>query len=96
MLRRKWSQDVSEVQPMSCEGTTCSTRLQLLMHTVAHEMVHAVVLNYWPDIDQGSPAYLPVQRHGPIFKLLNKRLFGHASDSYHHVFTPLAQTSPAC
>jgi len=31
-------------------------------------------------------AYLPDERHGPIFKLLNKRLFGHAIDSFRPVF----------
>jgi hypothetical protein len=48
--------------------------------------VHALVSNMFPDIDQSSEAYLSDQRHGPIFKLLNKRLFGHSSDSYRHIF----------
>jgi hypothetical protein len=86
LLRHKWSQSVSESGPMLCEGLLCTTRLQLLMHTLAHEMVHALVFHVLPDIDKASPAYLPDERHGPIFKLLNKRLFGHPSDSYKKVF----------
>ncbi|GAX80061.1 hypothetical protein CEUSTIGMA_g7500.t1 [Chlamydomonas eustigma] len=85
-LRRKWSQSVSESQPMICEGILCHTRLQLLMHTLAHEMVHALVFHLLPDIDKASLAYLPDERHGPIFKLLNKRLFGHPTDSYKKLF----------
>jgi hypothetical protein len=50
------------------------------MHTLAHEMVHALVCHYFPAIDQRSPAYLADERHGPIFKYLNKHLFGHTSD----------------
>lgn len=86
LLRPKWSQEVSEERPMVCEGEICTSRLQLLLRTVAHEMVHALVFNLWRSIDLSSPAYLPDERHGPIFKLLNKRLFGHTSDSYRYVF----------
>jgi hypothetical protein len=32
-----------------------------------------------------AQAYLPDDRHGPIFKMLSKRLFGHREDSYRHV-----------
>jgi len=95
MLRSKWAQDVSEGHPMSCEGVLCTTRLQVLVHTIAHELVHALVFHYFPDIDATSVAYLPDDRHGPIFKLLNKRLFGHSCDSYNHIFgqPPKQQTS---
>jgi hypothetical protein len=86
LLRSKWSQDVSESRPMVCESVLCTSRLQVLAHTLAHEMVHALVCVRWPAIDRGSGAYLPDDRHGPIFRLLNRALFGHASDSYRHVF----------
>jgi hypothetical protein len=86
LMRPKWIQEVSEEQPMICEGVICTNRLQLLLRTVAHEMVHALVFNCWREIDRASPAYLPDERHGPIFKLLNLRLFGHTSDSYRYVF----------
>ena len=39
LLRHKWCQDVHEGRPMSCEGTLCTSRLQVLAHTIAHEMV---------------------------------------------------------
>ena len=39
LLRRKWRQELDEARPMCCEGVLCTSRLQLLMHTVAHEMV---------------------------------------------------------
>lgn len=60
--------------------------LQVLAHTIAHEMVHALVYNLFPTIDASSEAYLPDERHGPIFKLLNKHLFGHTIDSFRQVF----------
>ena len=86
LLRPKWNQEVSDEQPMVCEGAICTNRLQLLLRTVAHEMVHALVFNLWREIDRASPAYLPDERHGPIFKLLSLKLFGHTSDSYRYVF----------
>ncbi len=86
LLRGKWAQQVSEGSPVVCEGALCTSRLQILAHTVAHEMVHALVFHFMPEVDKASEAYLPDERHGPIFKLINKRVFGHASDSYHHVF----------
>lgn len=66
--------------PFCCEGAVCRSRLEALAHTVGHELVHAVVANAFPAIDASSPGYLPARRHGPIFLLLNRRLFGHASD----------------
>eukprot|EP00983_Pelagomonas_calceolata_P028339 888257-Pelagomonas_calceolata.AAC.2 len=38
-------------------------------------------------MDASSEAYLPDERHGPIFKLLNKRLFGHTIDSFRQKVT---------
>lgn len=77
--------------PLGSFGTkrTCPTpitRVQVLIHTVAHEMVHALVFHHFPEMDAASEAYLPDERHGPIFKLLNKRLFGHTIDSFRQVF----------
>jgi hypothetical protein len=63
----------------------CTSRLQMLMHTLAHELVHAVVFHLFPDIDRSSTAYTVNSRHGPIFHLLNKQLFGHSSDALEHV-----------
>jgi hypothetical protein len=56
------------------------------MHTVAHELVHCLVYHRFPAMDASSEAYLPDERHGPIFKLLNKQLFGHTVDSFSSVF----------
>ncbi|KAF5839197.1 hypothetical protein DUNSADRAFT_1333 [Dunaliella salina] len=89
LRRHRWGLsclDVSEERPMSCEGMICTTNLQVLAHTIAHEMVHALVYNFFPAIDASSEAYLPDERHGPIFKLLNKHLFGHTIDSFRQVF----------
>lgn len=83
--RAKWRRPISRDRAMSCEGVLCTSRLQVLCHTVAHELVHAVVFNVFPRIDRRSPAYLPCQRHGPIFQYMNKHLFGHTSDSYKYV-----------
>lgn len=86
LLRPKWCQRVSEDNPYSSEGVLCTSRLQVLMHTLAHEMVHAAVFHMFPDIDRASPAYLADDCHGPIFLLMNKRMFGHGSESYRPIF----------
>jgi hypothetical protein len=52
---------------------------------LVHTLVHALVYNLWPRMDASSPAYLANQRHGPIFQLLNKQLYGHTSDALHFV-----------
>jgi hypothetical protein len=77
----RWAREVSSDAPINCEGVVCTSRLQMLMHTLAHELVHAVVFHLFPDIDCSSPAYTINSRHGPIFHLLNKQLFGHSSDA---------------
>lgn len=83
VLRHKWVQPVSPATPASCEGCVCTSRLQLLLHSLGHELVHALVDVALPPWLQDSPAYLARAGHGPIFKLLNKQLFGHSSESYH-------------
>jgi hypothetical protein len=75
--RWRWAKDISEQNPLNCEGAICTSRLQLLLHTLAHELVHAMVFNVFPEMDKGSPAYLADDRHGPIFHFLNRQLFGH-------------------
>lgn len=76
---------VTTHNPLNCEGVICTSRLQMLLHTLAHELVHAVVFHAFPEIDQSGPAYLENDRHGPIFQLLNKQLFGHTSDALERV-----------
>lgn len=83
----RWSKEVSPDTPINCEGVVCVNRLQLLAHTLAHELVHAVVFHLFPDIDAHSPAYTANGRHGPIFHLLNKQMFGHTSTALEHVHT---------
>jgi hypothetical protein len=83
--KSKWKRPIGPDQAMSCEGVLCTTRLQVLCHTVAHELVHAIIFNVFPRIDKRSPGYLPCSRHGPIFHYMNKHLFGHTSDSYEYV-----------
>lgn len=83
--RRKWDRQINPDYPMSCEGVVCQSKLEALAHTIAHELVHGLVLNVFPKIDKASKAYLPDHRHGPIFHYLNKRLFGHTSDSFHYI-----------
>ncbi|MEW5306927.1 MAG: hypothetical protein WDW38_005811 [Sanguina aurantia] len=75
----KWGREVSPSEPWDFEGVWCSSRLELLCHALAHELVHAVVLNFWPEMDASTPAYIADSRHGPIFRLLNNQLFGHAT-----------------
>jgi hypothetical protein len=77
--RPRWAKDVTRASPVNCEGVVCASRLQMLLHTLAHELVHAVVFYACPDIDASCPAYLENDRHGPVFALLNKQLFGHTS-----------------
>lgn len=89
----RWAKDVSPDAPVNCEGVVCLNRLQMLMHTLAHELVHAVVFHLFPDIDRCCPAYTVNNRHGPIFHLLNKQLFGHSSDALENV---LLLPSRAC
>ena len=91
--RDKWggvgcvlAKEVSEERPMSVEGCLCTSRLQVLAHILAHELVHALVCILLPDIDASSTAYLADERHGPIFRLLNRRLFGQGSNSFKHIF----------
>jgi hypothetical protein len=81
----RWAKDVSPEAPLNCEGVVCANRLQLLLHTLAHELVHAVVFHLFPDIDSSSRAYTANSRHGPVFHLLNKQLFGHSSDALEQV-----------
>jgi hypothetical protein len=81
----RWARELSPDAPINCEGVVCTSRLQMLMHTLAHELVHAVVFHLFPDIDRSSTAYTVNSRHGPIFHLLNKQLFGHSSDALEHV-----------
>jgi hypothetical protein len=49
-------------------------------------MVHMLVLHHMPDVDRSSAAYLPNDRHGPIFMLMNKKLFGHTSHHSQRLF----------
>jgi hypothetical protein len=81
----RWAKDVSPDALVNCEGVVCTSRLQMLMHTLAHELVHAVVYHLFPEMDRSSPAYTINNRHGPIFHLLNKQLFGHSSDALEKV-----------
>lgn len=82
----RWGESISEDNPMNFEGTLCSSKLEALAHTLGHELVHAVVLNFFPDMDAHSLAYLPDDKHGPIFMLLNKRLFGHIGHASNRLF----------
>jgi hypothetical protein len=77
----RWDKPISSNCPINCEGVVCTNRLQMLLHTLAHELVHAVVYHLFPELDASSVAYLADDRHGPIFQLLNKQLFGHSSNA---------------
>lgn len=83
--RSKWAQPVDGCCPMECEGVVCNSKLEVVAHTIAHELVHALVFHLFPKIDDASPAYNVNGRHGPIFCLLNKKLFGHVVDSFRAV-----------
>ncbi|GFR46554.1 hypothetical protein Agub_g8119 [Astrephomene gubernaculifera] len=80
-------ESISDVNPMDFEGTLCVSKLEALAHALGHELVHAVVLNFFPEMDATSPAYIPDDKHGPIFMLLNKRLFGHTGHASRRLFT---------
>ena len=80
--RSRWTAPVSVTQPMNCEGVFCTSRLDILMHTLAHELVHAIVYNVLPEVDASCDAYLADDRHGPIFQYMNKHIFGHSSHAY--------------
>ncbi|GIL80918.1 hypothetical protein Vretimale_9378 [Volvox reticuliferus] len=82
----RWRETISEENPMNFEGALCTSKLEALAHTLGHELVHAVVLNCFPDIDAASAAYLPDDKHGPIFMLLNKKLFGHVGHASQRLF----------
>jgi hypothetical protein len=82
----RWNKhQVTADNPVNCEGVVCSSRLQMLLHTLAHELVHAIVFHEFPEMDRSSPAYLENDRHGPVFQLLNKQLYGHSSDALERV-----------
>jgi hypothetical protein len=82
----RWNKhQVTALNPVNCEGVVCTCRLQMLLHTLAHELVHAIVFHMFPEIDSSSPAYLENDRHGPVFQLLNKQLYGHSSDALERV-----------
>jgi hypothetical protein len=82
----RWNKhQVTAQNPVNCEGVVCTSRLQMLLHTLAHELVHAIVFHLFPEMDRGSPAYLENDRHGPVFQLLNKQLYGHSSDALERV-----------
>lgn len=78
----KWSKCIDPGNPIECEGIVCTSRLEVLVHTIGHELVHALLFHLFPKIDKASAAYHANQRHGPVFQLLNKKLFGHSVDSY--------------
>lgn len=86
--KSKWYKDIHATNPMNFESAMCTSRLEALVHALAHELVHLLVLLIMPEVDKSSPAYLPEDRHGPIFKLLNKKLFGHLSHHSHQLFRP--------
>jgi hypothetical protein len=79
--RPRWAKPVSRAAPVNCEGVVCTSRLQVLAHTLAHEMVHALVFFALPRVDAACAAYLADGRHGPVFQLLNRELFGHPSNA---------------
>lgn len=82
----RWNKhQVTAQNPVNCEGVVCSSRLQMLLHTLAHELVHAIVFHVFPEMDRSSAAYLENDRHGPVFQLLNKQLYGHSSDALERV-----------
>lgn len=82
----RWNKhQITAQNPVNCEGVVCSSRLQMLLHTLAHELVHAIVFHVFPEMDRGSAAYLKNDRHGPVFQLLNKQLYGHSSDALERV-----------
>ncbi|GLC69152.1 hypothetical protein PLESTF_000795600 [Pleodorina starrii] len=82
----RWRESISAENPMNFEGALCTSKLEALAHTLGHELVHAVVLNFFPAMDAASAAYLPDDKHGPIFMLLNKRLFGHVGHASQRLF----------
>jgi hypothetical protein len=79
----RWAKDVSRGAPANCEGVVVTSRRGILLHTIGHEVIHAIVEICFPEIDAASPAYLGPDggRHGPVFKLLNRQLLGHASEA---------------
>jgi hypothetical protein len=79
----RWAKPVSPAAPVNCEGVVVTSRRGMLLHTIGHEIVHAIVEICFPEIDAASPAYLGPDRmrHGPIFALLNRALFGHTSEA---------------
>lgn len=81
----RWGKHVTAEAPVNCEGVVCRSRLEILVHTLAHELVHAIVFHVFPQMDKHSKAYLANDRHGPVFLLLNHMLFGHPSDAFHPI-----------
>ncbi|PNH09003.1 hypothetical protein TSOC_004399, partial [Tetrabaena socialis] len=82
----RWRERVSPANPLLFEGALCGSKLEALAHALGHELVHALVLNFFPDMEAASPAYTPDDKHGPIFMLLNKRLFGHTGHASRRLF----------
>ena len=83
VLRPRWAKVTAalgrggpQCQPLQVEGVACTSALQVLVHSAAHELVHALVHLALPDLEDAE-AYTANRCHGPIFTLLNKMLFGH-------------------
>ncbi|KAG2502165.1 hypothetical protein HYH03_000652 [Edaphochlamys debaryana] len=84
--KNRWRDEISDGNPMNFEGAICRSKLEALAHALGHELVHALVLNFFPAMDARCEAYTADDKHGPVFMLLNKRLFGHVGHASHRLF----------
>lgn len=87
--RSVWEHHVPSRQtPTQCCGVFCYSRLEWLMQVLAHELTHAIVHLYYPDVAH-TWAYARNGGHGPLFIALAHRLWGHTTCYTYHGWSKL-------
>lgn len=66
------------VLPVAHDGVLCTTRLQWVAHTVAHELMHVIIAAFCGEQYKGNGG------HGYYFRTLNKRVYGHSDNIYEY------------
>eukprot|EP00878_Enallax_costatus_P038292 GHUV01043485.1.p1 GENE.GHUV01043485.1~~GHUV01043485.1.p1 ORF type:complete len:220 (+),score=34.49 GHUV01043485.1:67-726(+) len=90
VFRKGWQREPSFEKPVQSDGVYCFSRLEWLCHTLGHEMIHCIVHNACPQ-SRDYLAYAHDNGHGPIFRRLNRHIFGHSATIYKHGWSRLGR-----